>query len=669
MHIIDFGNQKFFYIPGNCGSNLEVSLILEGTTIQTLAIDPKGTFKFSGVLPATYTLSITDDGKCWEEPVKKVSVSKDVRDIVFKQIGRYITVDSLRATLLTIEGRQTKKMQETVIAKGQNVICVKGSDTNVLLRTKGCEDFEIVPNILDLNVDNIVVNLKPVKYSVSGRILSKTAIPDLKLIARSEQRKVELELSKVAEGYTFNLMAFPGEEVIFQPLSQNHLYEPESLHVFVDNDCHLEVAQFQAQPGHFVQGTVTPPVEGVSIKIVDPAPGLKLTETLTDKNGAYNLGPLPQNEYKVKAVKVGYVFEETAKGFNSKKLASITVKVKGQNNEDLSGVVVSVSGGKYRSNTKSKDDGTAEFLSLAPGEYFIKPQLKEYEFHPKNKMQKIAEGENAVISWTAKRVAFSIFGKVVSINGLVEPGVSLRAHSKICDSNEEATSETDGSIRFRGLKPGCEYVISLLHGENIERLIPETTTVKMTENDVKLERNIVSMRGFETTDVLLKITEEIKPLKPLNLKVSVTGIDSNYKFNTKAVTGQLINVPRMPKDNKTYDIYVETVADKFVPQKKVSHTFKADDYVKSIKLFLNKTTTAQKPTRKVSALVFLLPIVIMAVAAFFFWEQRPQFVKNLLETSSQSLGRRGSGDAPVSSADSWDVSGTPSGTRRRKNKR
>ena len=499
--------------------------------------------------------------------------------------------------------------------------------------------------------------------------MSKTAITDLKLICRSEQRKIELELSKVAEGYTFNLMAFPGEEVIFQPISQNHLYDPDSLHVFVDNDCHLEVAQFQAQPGHFVQGQISPPVEGVSIKIVDPAPGLKLTETLTDKNGAYNLGPLPQNEYKVKAVKTGYVFEETAKGFNSKKLASITVKVKGQNGENLSGVVVSVSGGKYRSNTKSKDDGTAEFLSLAPGEYFIKPQLKEYEFHPKNKMQKIAEGENAVISWTAKRVAFSIFSKVVSINGLAEPGISLRAHSKDCDSNEEATSETDGSIRFRGLKPGCEYVISLLHGENIERLIPETTSVKMTEKDVEMS-NIVSMRGFETTDVLLKITEEIKPPKPLNLKISVTSPDSSYKFNTKAVTGQLINVPRMPKDNKTYDIYVETVADKFVPQKKVSHTFKADNYVKSIKLFLNKTTTAQKPTRKVSTLVFLLPLVIVAVAAFFFWDQRPQFVKNLLETSSQSLGRRGSGDAQAS-ADSWDVSGTgtPSGTRRRKNKR
>lgn len=651
---------------------MEVSLILEGNTIQTLAIDTKGKFKFSGVLPATYTLTITENGRCWDEPMKKVSVSKDVKDLVFQQIGRYITVDTMKPTLLTIEGRQTKKIQETQISQGQNVICVTGSDSEVLLRTKSCEEFEIVPNILDLNSERPLVNLKPAKYSVSGRILSKTAIPDLKMVAQSAQRKIELDLNKVAEGYTFNLMAYPTEEVIFQPVSKNHLYSPDSLHVFVDNDCHLEVAVFNAQPGHFVQGQVTPAVEGVLIQITNPGPGLKLTEVLTDKNGAYSLGPLPQNEYKVKASKEGYVFEETAKGFNSKKLASITVKVKGQNSEDLSGVVVSVSGGKqYRSNTKSKEDGTAEFLSLAPGEYFIKPQLKEYEFHPKNKMQKISEGENAVISWTAKRVAFSIFGKVVSINGQAEPGTTLRAQSKACESTEEATSEADGSIRFRGLKPGCEYVISLLHGDNIERLIPETTKVLMGEADVKLTDNIVTMRAFETTDVMLKIVEEVKGPKALNLKVSINGLESNYKFNTKAVTGQLISVPRMNKDNKSYDIFVETVADKFVPQKKVSHTFQADDYVKAIKLVLNKTTSdAQKPARKVSPLVFLLPVIILAVLAYFFWEQRPQFVRNLLESSSQTLGsRRGSND-PVSN-DSWDTttSGTPSGMRKRKNKR
>merc|ERR1712158_327892 len=95
-------------------------------------------------------------------------------------------------------------------------------------------------------------------------------------------------------------------------------------------------------------------------------------------------------------------------GFKSKKLASILVKVQDLDKNPLS-------------------EGTAEFLSLAPGEYFIKPQFKEYEFNPKHKLQQLKEGENAEITLSAKRIAFSIFGKIVSLNGQPEPSITLRA--------------------------------------------------------------------------------------------------------------------------------------------------------------------------------------------------------------------------------------------------
>ena len=163
----------------------------------------------------------------------------------------------------------------------------------------------------------------------------------------------------------------------------------------------------------------------MKIKITNALPNQKITETLTDKAGKYSLGPLPQADYKVEASKEGYVFEETPEGFKSNKLASILVEVKDNTGNPLNGVVISVSGGRFRSNTKS-ESGKAEFLSLSPDEYFIKPQLKEYEFSPKHKMQKLQQGENAQISWTAKRVAFSIYGKIVTINGQAEPGVTLK---------------------------------------------------------------------------------------------------------------------------------------------------------------------------------------------------------------------------------------------------
>lgn len=99
---------------GNCGTNLEVTLSLDGSNPVTVPVTSTGQFKFSNVLPATYTLAISEDGKCWEEPVKKIAVSKNVKDILFKQIGHYITLDSTRSTLLHIQGLKTKFSQEAV---------------------------------------------------------------------------------------------------------------------------------------------------------------------------------------------------------------------------------------------------------------------------------------------------------------------------------------------------------------------------------------------------------------------------------------------------------------------------------------------------------------------------------------------------------------------------
>ena len=143
-------------------------------------------------------------------------------------------------------------------------------------------------------------------------------------------------------------------------------------------------------------------------------------------------------------------------------------------------------------------------------------------------------------------------------------------------------------------------------GYDISTILPYDLTiffffqVTMTEADFKLDNRIVAMRAFETMDTLLKITDEIKQLSPTNLKISVSSPDSNYNFVTKAVTGQLVTLPRIPKDNKRYDVNVETIPAKFAPQKKVSHSYVADDYVKSIKLVLNKTAITQRPNKQVN---------------------------------------------------------------------
>ena len=85
-------------------------------------------------------------------------------------------------------------------------------DNEVKFKTQGCEEFEISPsdtlNLKSLE-KNTKLNLKAVKYSVSGRVNSKERkISDLKVIAKSETRLVELELEPLENDVGYRSIIF-----------------------------------------------------------------------------------------------------------------------------------------------------------------------------------------------------------------------------------------------------------------------------------------------------------------------------------------------------------------------------------------------------------------------------------------------------------------------------
>ena len=337
-------------------------------------------------------------------------------------------------------------------------------------------------------------------------------------------------MNRESAGYSFSFWAYPGEELSFHPSSEEFLFDPEVIHIFVDHTCHVDKVSFEATSGFFLKGQITPPVAGVKIEIKAPKlQNQKQSFATTNDKGFYKIGPLPGEEkYEITAEKEGYIFEKDASktegSFISKKLAAIVVYVNDDSDQELNGVVISVSGGqKYRSNTLTKA-GAANFLSLSPGEYFVKPQLKEYEFLPKHQLITIKEGETAQVLFKAERIAFSIFGKTVSLNGEIESGIPLRARAltkaealhapRECEGHsEEATSEPNGEFRFRGLKPGCEYFIGLQNEikNDIEKLIPTVTFIEMKKKDAHVPNPIVAMRAVEIMDLSLKITDEADP--------------------------------------------------------------------------------------------------------------------------------------------------------------
>ncbi|XP_044181775.1 nodal modulator 1-like [Acropora millepora] len=69
------------------------------------------------------------------------------------------------------------------------------------------------------------------------------------------------------------------------------------------------------------------------------------------------------------------------------------------------------------------------FANLGPGQYFFRPMLKEYSFSPASKMIDVGEGSTVELKVKGKRVAFSCFGRISSLNGEPEKGTVVEVGS------------------------------------------------------------------------------------------------------------------------------------------------------------------------------------------------------------------------------------------------
>lgn len=86
--------------------------------------------------------------------------------------------------------------------------------------------------------------------------------------------------------------------------------------------------------------------------------------------------------------------------------------------------------------------------------------MKEYRFDPPSKMIKVVEGATVKINLYGKKVAFSAYGSVTSLNGEPEAGLLVEVQGQgDCDNlQEEATTEENGSFRIRGLQPAVSEI-------------------------------------------------------------------------------------------------------------------------------------------------------------------------------------------------------------------
>jgi len=513
------------------------------------------------------------------------------------------------------------------------------------------------------------INMRAEKHLVSGRVSCVEAIPDLQMTVhtQSEVKTMALTQPENKDGlhsYKFSYMSNPHEEITMEPLASKFLFNPSKLHVSVEDDCQLDSAIFTATKGLFVSGSVSPALDGAEVILTSPSLNQPV-KSVTDAKGKYSLGPFPRDlEYSVNIEKLGYIITQSDKPgqFTAKKLASIVVNIEDKEGGRLAEAVVSLSGGEqnFRTNQQTGENGTLSFLGLSPGEYFIKPLLKEYEFNPKSRLITVKEGTEEVVQIVATRVANSLFGILTGLKGDPESGVTMEAVG-VADEcrghQEEGTTAQDGKFRIRGLTPNCDYRLGLKHSKanaHVERTIPAMKIVKAESGDIT-DVEMIALRPRTNMDVSLLVKVKKDNIKNVKAKLYCANNPDTPLHTIKLDTVKFVIFPSIPADGNNCWINVEAnsvhINQRVKPQRA---EFKADKPFQHFTLELEvESSLARGEMGQASWLT--LPLLILLVTMVLHWDKVSPYMANLAEQIERTIMKSRSntrrGNSPTRSED------------------
>jgi len=416
-------------------------------TVQTNEVSRGSTYHFTDVMPGKYTVTLHQEDWCWKEKVLEMEViDKDINGLDFVQTG-YILSCSLSHDITLHFAHESKPgtVGSFELSRGVNKFCL--AEPGIYqLTPESCHQFE--QDFYRYDTSNpTVLTLTAVRHLLEGVITTQIARKDIKLTIKSsvdvdaqiemgplksDKEVEEKPIEKTKDGskdksdkskpdtppgppylYKFSHWARSGEKLYMAPSSAELLFYPEFVEVVIQGDtCAGLVAEFEGRQGVFITGKVNPPLADVAVSITPEGATSSIITIQTTEAGSFRAGPLHSGvQYEVSAEKEGYVLtkKEGATDFQAFKLGEVKVQVTDEAESNLVGVLLSLSGGsQYRSNQLTKEDGTMTFSSLGPGQYFLRPMMKEYLFEPASQMIDVLEGSTLSIAIKGKRVAFRL---------------------------------------------------------------------------------------------------------------------------------------------------------------------------------------------------------------------------------------------------------------------
>lgn len=470
---------------------------------------------------------------------------------------------------------------DLALTPGLNTICVQSVGV-YSIQVDGCHRYDAneLPRTINI-ADNAPITVNAIKHRTGIRVLSAVNVERFELRAESKDWAETILMVKLAEKdasgkfvYRHEFELKPEERVTLVPSSNDMLFAPARKEIVGQHDCVDTIFTFEGVKALIVDGSITPAISGANVKIIFPKnPELSPIETISNAEGRFSFGPLDNDlTYDIEASKESYVFSEydhSRQTFKAHKLCEIVATVKDEEGNSLPGVLLSLSGGEsYRKNLVTGIDGTIKFHSLSPSQYYLRPMMKEYKFEPNSKMIDVKDGETIDVELNGKRVAFSVIGSVRTLNGEPFNAAIVETHAvePCAQHQEEATTESNGQYRIRGLQPGCDYTLRIKQGLNlnVERTIPIEKRVTIGQADQKYV-DFVAITPIPYVDVTARIVASSNEhYKTLRIQLYRKGssespiysqrVESPLNVKGRINPGIMVFFPRIPYDGKAYFI-------------------------------------------------------------------------------------------------------------------
>ncbi|XP_053550913.1 nodal modulator 3 [Bombina bombina] len=678
----------------------------EKRSVQVSGKTETVTFGFDHVLPGKYKVSIIQEDWCWKNKSLEFEVTdEDIMGIEFRQTGYMLRCSLSHA--ITLEFYQDGNGPENVgvynLTKGINRFCL--SKPGVYKVTpRSCHRFEHAfytydtssPSILTLTAMRHRVlgtitadKLMDVTVTIKSSIDSEPALVlgPLKSVeeTRREQQLAEIEARKLQReksdledteikspilevvdelqgpfSYEFSYWARSGEKITVTPSSKELLFYPPSVETVVSGEsCPGKMIEIQGKAGLFLEGQIHPELEGVEIIISEKGAASPLITVFTDDKGSYSVGPLHSDlEYTISAHKEGFVLtavDGTVGDFNAFALAGVTFEIRSEDNQPLAGVLLSLSGGSFRSNLLTQDNGMLTFSNLSPGQYYFKPMMKEFRFEPSSQMIEAQEGQNLKISITGYRTAYSCYGTVSSLNGEPEQGVSVEGiGQKDCAIyGEDTVTDEEGKFRLRGLRPGCVYHVQLKAegNDHIERALPPYRAIEVGSSDID-GVNIIAFRQINQFDLSGNVITSSEYLSTLLVKLYKSENLDNPIQSVSLGQSLFFHFPPLLRDGENYIVQLDSTLAKSQYEYTLPQiSFSTLGYHKHISLIFN-------PSRKlpeqdiVQGSYLALPLTLLLLLAGY---NHDKLIPLLLQLTSRLQGVRSFGQTNADTGNPEDA--------------